>query len=66
MSRQCWSYDQHLIVAEIFSSFLQHLLPASVVGHKTNNGVRRNFTKVGVLKTLTVKRGKMLSRYFGC
>ena len=26
--------DQHLVVAEIFLSFLLHLLPASVVGRK--------------------------------
>ena len=42
-----------------------YLPSASVVGHKTNNGVRRNSTKEGVLKPSMVERRKMLNLCLG-
>ena len=76
MSRQCWSYDQHLVIGggNVISIFVvvghktnNGCLPsASVVGHKTNNGGQRNSTRVGVLKLSVLERLKILSLRFDC
>ena len=66
MSRQCWSYDQHLFDwrglfylyigcwMEMWRMLDNTYPPLRLLVEKTNNGGQRNSTKVGVLKHSTL------------